>query len=73
MASRPPEDVARARWIVIQVVRVTGVLLVLLGILTFRGVLPVPEVAGYAFIVAGLIEVFLMPTLLARKWRSDGE
>ena len=72
MASRPPEDVARARWMIIQAVRVTGGLLVIIGILTLEGVLPffVPEVAAYGFIAVGLLEVFFMPTILARQWSS---
>lgn len=71
MASRPPEDVARARWMIIQAVRVSGVVLVILGILTLEEILSgIPVVAGYGFIGAGLFEVFFMPTILARQWSS---
>jgi predicted branched-subunit amino acid permease len=80
MASRPPEftpppsdDQARARFIVINAVRLTGVILTLLGILVFQGVLDLPEVAGWTFVVIGLFEVFVMPQILARKWRTPPE
>ena len=73
MASRPPdeiEDQARNRWAVIQVVRAGGVVMAILGLLTIEGIVPLPEVAGYVLLALGLVEVFLMPTLLARKWSS---
>ena len=72
MASRPPEDddAARSRWMVIQIVRASGAIMAILGLLTLEGIVPIPEVAGYCFLAAGLVEVFLLPTLLARKWSS---
>ena len=73
MASRPPdenEDQARNRWMVIQVVRISGVVMAIVGLLTIEGIVPLPDVAGYVLLALGLVEVFLMPTLLARKWSS---
>ena len=73
MASRPPDEnqeQARNRWAVIQVVRAGGVVMAILGLLTIEGIVPLPEVAGYVLLALGLAEVFLMPTLLARKWSS---
>ena len=73
MASRPPdenEDQARNRWMVIQVVRISGVVMAILGLLMIEGIVPMPKVAGYAMLAAGLVEVFLVPTLLARLWSS---
>ena len=72
MASRPPEDddAARSRWMVIQIVRASGAIMAILGLLTIEGIVPIPVVAGYGFLAAGLVEVFLLPTLLARKWSS---
>ena len=72
MASRPPEDddAARSRWTVIQIVRASGAIMAILGLLTIEGIVPIPVVAGYGFLAAGLVEVFLLPTLLARKWSS---
>ena len=81
MASRPPEhvprvsdDVARARWLTIQASRILGFALVLLGILLARDVIDIAgetnHVIGYVFIVVGLIDGFVMPRVLARKWRT---
>ena len=73
MASRPPdenEDQARNRWMLIQVVRISGVVMAIVGLLTIEGIVPLPEVAGYVLLALGLVEVFFMPTLLARKWSS---
>ena len=64
------DEVARNRWAVIQVVRAGGVVMAILGLLTIEGIVPLPEVAGYVLLALGLVEVFLMPTLLARKWSS---
>ena len=76
MASRPPEhtpptaDPARARFFVLNAVRVTGVALVAIGILVLRGVIDLPELIGWVLIPVGLLEVFVMPLVLARKWRT---
>ena len=80
MASRPPdenEEQARARWMVIQIMRIAGFGLVILGILMTRNVVDLVgesnQLVGYVFIVAGLLDGFLMPIFLARKWSSRSE
>jgi hypothetical protein len=75
MASRPPEpvpptDQERSRFFVINLVRLSGVALILVGILIVNGAIDLPKAVGYVFIPLGLIEVFVMPLLLARKWRT---
>jgi len=77
MASRPPEendDQARNRWMVIQAMRAMGFALVILGILMTRDVVNLAgdsnHLVAYGFIVIGLLDGFLMPTFLARKWSS---
>lgn len=81
MASRPPETsrpvsdtVARNRWLTMQAVRFTGFGLVILGILIARGVLGFDQgsgrTIGYALIVIGLADGFVIPQVLARKWRT---
>ena len=64
------DEVARNRWMAIQAARAGGVVMVLVGILGLRGVIEYPAVAGYALVVVGLLDVFAIPLLLARKWRS---
>ncbi len=67
------DTLARNRWLAINAMRFTGVALVLLGILIVRGVIDLPAAVGYAFIPIGLVDMFLMPRLLARKWRTPPE
>jgi len=80
MASRPPEftptpptDQERARFLIMNVARLSGVVMILVGILILQGVLDVPEVVGWVFIPVGMFEFFVMPTILARKWRTPPE
>jgi hypothetical protein len=78
MASRPPEHVPptaqeRNRFFAINVVRLSGAALILIGILIVNGAIDLPEAVGYVFIPLGLIEVFVMPLVLARRWRSNPE
>jgi len=67
------DGVARTRWMVINAMRVAGVAMVLVGLLILREVIPEPAWAGYTILVVGLADVFLVPLLLARKWRSPPE
>ena len=75
MASRPPENdaadaEARNRWMVIQAARVGGVVMAVLGLLALRQRIALPEAAGYLLLAIGLADVFLVPQVLARKWRT---
>ena len=67
------EDVARGRWMTINLLRIAGVAMVVAGILAVEGVVGIPAVAGYGLIAVGLIDVFAVPLILARKWRSPLE
>ena len=77
MASRPPDEqdaAARNRWAVIQVMRLLGFAMVLLGILMTQDAVDIAgelnREVGYAFVAIGLLDGFLMPIVLARKWSS---
>lgn len=80
MASRPPEDdgsnddQARSRWMLIQVLRTFGFAVAILGILMIAGAInlagDVNQLVGYAFAAVGLVDGFVMPLVLARKWRT---
>ena len=71
----PPvsEDVARGRWMAINLVRVAGAAMVVVGLMMIQQVIPAPDWAGYVVLAAGLVDIFLAPLLLARKWRSPLE
>ena len=81
MASRPPEhrtpaadSLARNRWMIIQIMRILGFGTVLVGILLVRGVLDLAgesdRIVGYVLIAGGLADGFLVPLMLARRWRT---
>lgn len=67
------EDVARGRWMAINLLRIAGVAMVVAGILAVQGVVEIPALAGYGLIAFGLFDVFAVPQILARKWRSPLE
>ncbi len=69
----PDDTRARNRFIAIQIVRLTGVAMVLLGLLVMNGRLHWPREAGYILAVLGLFGALLAPILLARKWKTPGE
>jgi len=64
------DDPARARYFVIQMLRISGVALVVLGIAIIRRKIDLPEIAGYFIAAVGLFDALLMPSLLARKWKT---
>ena len=72
MASRPPDsdDDARTRFFVIGSTRVVGAAIFLAGLAGLAGKLPLPAVASYGFIAFGLFDVFVVPQVLASKWRT---
>jgi hypothetical protein len=66
-------DPALARWIVIQLVRLSGIALVVVGALGMAGKIAMPPLAAFAIASAGLIDAVIFPILLARKWRTPPE
>lgn len=64
------DDRARARFIAIQALRWTGVAMVLIGLLAMNGRIDLPRAAGYILVAVGLFDVLIMPTVLARRWRT---
>lgn len=67
-------DPARRRFFTIQAVRLAGVAFVVVGMLIASGRIELPEWLppwlGYLLIANGLVDVFVIPTRLARKWRT---
>jgi hypothetical protein len=75
MASRPPEndDDARVRFFVIGATRLVGAIIVISGLLGVAGKIPIPDIAAYGFIVFGLFDMFVVPQVLAKKWRTPDQ
>ena len=63
-------DPAKSRWMAIQVLRFAGVALVILGLLVINRRIELPIEAGYVLFLVGVIDALVMPTVLARRWRS---
>lgn len=64
------DDPARSRYFTIQAVRIAGVVQVALAALVLGGKLGWTELVGYLLLANGLADAFVIPALLARKWRS---
>ena len=64
---------ARNRFIVIQLVRISGVAMVLVGLLVMNRRIDWPREAGFALAAAGLFAAMIAPILLARKWKTPSE
>lgn len=65
-------DPAVARFAIINVTRIFGVACVIVGLLMandrlFSGL---PHWLAYLILANGLIDVFVLPVVLARKWRT---
>lgn len=67
----PTEAQSRQRFMLINAMRVAGVVMILAGIAVFNDALPLPEWAGWLLLVLGMFETFVTPTLLARVWSTN--
>ncbi|MFC3213990.1 MULTISPECIES: hypothetical protein [Novosphingobium] len=65
-------DPAAARFAIINLVRLAGVGFVVLGILVANGrILPdAPDWVAYLLVANGLVDAFVIPAVLVRKWRT---
>jgi len=64
------DDLAKTRFLRIQIMRLSGVALAVVGALTIAGKIDLPIEAGYALLFIGVLDALFMPTLLARRWKS---
>ncbi|MCB2048310.1 MAG: hypothetical protein KDE32_08790 [Novosphingobium sp.] len=63
-------DPARARWMVIQMVRWTGLGMFVFGMLIYAGKIDLPPEVSWALMGVGLLDALFMPTVLARMWKT---
>ncbi len=63
----------QTRFIIIQIVRWSGVGLTLLGLMVMGGRLHWPAALGMALALIGIFEAMIVPVLLARRWRTPPE
>lgn len=67
------DDVARNRWLILGLSRLAGVGMVITGLLVTQGAILWPIELGYALVLIGIVDVFVVPQVLARRWRSPKE
>lgn len=65
-------DPAKSRFFALNLTRLMGVAFVIFGMLvaTGRVLADLPDWVGYLLIANGLVDVFVLPAFLARRWRS---
>jgi hypothetical protein len=70
MSDDPARDPARVRLMAIHAMRWSGVALVVFGLLVLTGRIAFSKELACVLLVVGLLDTLIMPTVLARRWRS---
>jgi hypothetical protein len=66
------DDPAKLGFMVLQFMRMSGVAFAVFGAAIMAGKVQLPPQIGLGLVVFGAIEALVLPTLLARKWKSRG-
>lgn len=67
---------ARNRFFILQLIRLSGIALMLLGLIIWRGDILQPGgnmLIGLPLLIVGVLDSTIVPKLLARRWRSPRE
>lgn len=64
------EAQAKQRFVLLNLVRLGGLLMVLAAIAGHQGALPLPQPVSLILAGLGLFEFFFLPNILARQWRT---
>jgi hypothetical protein len=64
------DKLARTRFLLLNLVRIAGLVAVLIGIAIHYGRIAAPEPAAWILVAVGLVDFFFVPNLLARNWRT---
>lgn len=73
MDDRDPDATARNRFLVINLLRLGGAAMVLIGLLMTADRIGGGAVLGYVLLVLGLLDMFAVPQVLSRRWRTPPE
>ena len=65
-----PSDPAKARFLIIQLLRLTGLAMAAVGVLAIAGKIALPVEAGYVLFAVGLLVALFMPTVLSKIWKT---
>lgn len=73
----PMDDKARAevqaqyRFLVINLCRITGAIMLVVGLaIIAREAFGLPKAAGYFLFLVGMLDFLLVPVLLSKRWKS---
>ncbi|TIX51297.1 hypothetical protein [Alteraurantiacibacter aquimixticola] len=71
--TRPPgeKDPAKARFMLISLIRLGGIAMILAAVAVAQGVLPLPGWTAWLLGALGVVEAFIVPQLLARIWSTN--
>lgn len=64
------EQQARSRHMLISLTRLSGAVLVILGMIALAGRIELDETLAWALIIAGAAGFFFVPLFLYRRWRT---
>jgi len=66
------EKLAQRRFFFLQLIRFSGLALVMLGIAINVGQIDLPSELGFVISLIGMIEFFFVPWFLASRWNKGG-
>lgn len=67
------EEAAKARFMIMNAVRIGSLGALILGLAIARNVVDAPYPLGVALAVGGLLAFYFGPRALARKWKTSGD
>jgi hypothetical protein len=67
------EELAKKRFMTLNLMRFTAIIIVGVGIAILGGKLPLDPIAGYLFLVIGALDFFLIPKILKRAWQKQDQ
>lgn len=73
MTGPSAEATARNRFFILQFIRLSGIALMLLGLIIWRGDIVQPGgsmMIGLPILIVGILDSTVVPRLLTRRWRS---
>ncbi|MGB7407331.1 MAG: hypothetical protein WA908_02400 [Pontixanthobacter sp.] len=68
---RSDDALARKRYFAIALTRLVGAILLIVAMVTLRGMTAGSEALGYALLLAGVVFMLVLPQIMVRRWRSS--
>ena len=65
------EEIAARRYMMMNLMRVIAILIVITGIASAQGALPLPYALGVVLAVGGLVGFFFAPPMMVRHWKEQ--